>query len=85
MGQSLNPYLSHYKIAFASSGFLYPLLYRLTLRLAFPHRENIGLTQLIFKEMRNREGGVLIPEGSAVSLLAAFSNSPPLTPFGHSV
>jgi hypothetical protein len=48
-------------------------------------RENIGLTQLIAKERRNREGGVLIPEGALVSLLAAFSNSPPLVPFGHSV
>jgi hypothetical protein len=48
-------------------------------------RENIGLTQLMVKEKRNREGGVLIPEGAVVSLLARFSNSPPLVPFGHSV
>jgi hypothetical protein len=36
VGQSLNPYPVHYKPAFAFSGILYPLLYRLTLRLAFP-------------------------------------------------
>jgi hypothetical protein len=38
VGQSLNPYLSHYKIAFAFSGLLYPLFYQLTLRLAFPNQ-----------------------------------------------
>ena len=40
VGQSLNPYLPHYKTAFAFSGLLYPLLYRLALRLAFPVGEH---------------------------------------------
>lgn len=35
--------------------------------------ENIGLTQLIAKEIRNRVGGLLIPEGASVSLPAAFA------------
>jgi hypothetical protein len=47
--------------------------------------EGIGLTQLMVKEKRTRAGGVFIPEGTMVSLLARLSNSPPLLPFGHSV
>jgi hypothetical protein len=40
VGQILNPYPAHYKPAFASSGILYPLPHRLTLRLAFPEGEH---------------------------------------------
>ena len=34
-GQGIYPYLLHYKTAFAFSEFLYPLIYRHTLRFAF--------------------------------------------------
>ena len=37
------PYLPHYRIAFACSDILYPLSYRLALRLAFPKGRTSGL------------------------------------------
>ena len=36
MGQILNPYPLHYKVAFACSSILYPLFHRLALRPPFP-------------------------------------------------
>ena len=44
MLHALNPYPSHYRMAFASSGVPYPHPHGLTLRLAFPFRERYGLT-----------------------------------------
>ena len=40
----LNPYPTHYRLAFAFSTILYPQSHRLALRLAFPRGENYGLT-----------------------------------------
>ncbi len=41
----ITPYLPHYKATFAFSDIFYPLIYRLTLRLAFhTQMETIGLT-----------------------------------------
>jgi len=40
---TLNPYPAHYRLAFASSRVLYPHLYRLPLRLAFPFGRDTGL------------------------------------------
>ena len=43
-GQDINPYPTHYRLAFAFSGILYPLAYRLPLRIAFHCKvETIGL------------------------------------------
>ena len=43
-GQDINPYPIHYKLAFAFSGILYPLAYRLPLRVAFHSRwRQLGL------------------------------------------
>jgi hypothetical protein len=39
-----NPYPFHYRTAFAFSIIPYPTPHRLTLRLAVPQRENVGLT-----------------------------------------
>ena len=44
-GQDINTYPIHYRLAFAFSGILYPLAYRLPLRVAFHTKvETIGLT-----------------------------------------
>ena len=44
-GQDINPYPTHYRLAFAFSGILYPLAYRLPLRVAFHSEvETVGLT-----------------------------------------
>jgi len=43
VAQSLNAYPTHYRLAFASSGILYPPPYRLTSRFAFL-TERDGLT-----------------------------------------
>jgi hypothetical protein len=86
LGQSLNPYPVYYKPAFAFSDILYPLRHLLSLRSGYHlSMGSIGLTQLMVKEKRTRAGGVFIPEGAVVSLLARLSNSLPLVPFGHSV
>jgi len=59
----LNPYLTHYRSAFASSSILYPQPYRLASRLAFPaqlHWEDYGLTMFRVNAM-NGEGPACSP------------------------
>ena len=43
VARGLNPYLSHYRTAFASSILPFPHIYRLALRLAFPRGRRTGL------------------------------------------
>src|SRR5579859_4670957 len=45
---SLNPYLLHYRAAFAFSTFLYPHLYRLPLRVAFPFQGEVRAYRVPF-------------------------------------
>jgi hypothetical protein len=59
-GQRLNPYPSHYRLAFArfASGLLYPLFYRLALRLAFPKRgEHRARLRAVDSQGETKQGG----------------------------
>ena len=62
------PYLLHYRTAFAFSDILYPLIYRLTLRLAFhTEMEIVGLT-LIPLILHNGLASVYSPGESWITL-----------------
>jgi hypothetical protein len=64
MGQSLKPYPTHYRLAFAFSDFLYPLSRPPSLRLGY-HRVvgPVGFTQLTSEKMQRKEDGTCSPVG----------------------
>src|SRR5439155_8262305 len=63
-GQCCSPYPSHYRMAFASSGLLYPLSPPPSLRLGYHHRVGpVGLTQLTSGKPRMQEDGTCSPVG----------------------
>ena len=60
------PYPSHYRMAFAFSGFLYPLSLPPSLRLGYHQRVGrMGLTQLTSGKQRMQEDGTCSPVGVA--------------------
>jgi hypothetical protein len=81
VGQSLNPYPAHYRLAFAFSGLLYPLHLSLSLRSGYhPSVECIGLTQLMVKRETHRVGWNLSPGGdTGVADGSALRHSAPRT------
>ena len=65
-GWVMQPYPSHYRMAFAFSGLLYPLSLPPSLRLGYhPRVGRVGLTQLTSGKQRRQEDGTCSPVGVA--------------------